>query len=381
MRLTFLLLSPTFGMHQYTADLANRMLGRYDVHLVTTKGYPADRYGPDVSVHTPVKLSGTGLSLESLRLDRLKRVKQALRALNPDLVHITGPHLWNVELVRWLRRQKIPVVHTIHDLDPHHGASYGRLLHLWNRAIIRSVDHIVVHGEVYLQRLIAGGRNPDGITCTLLTHLFLSYAAREELEQGNLTVSYDPIVLFFGRLEAYKGVDVLLSAFERRSGSRAGAESRQNMQLILAGPGSVSKRWSAAHSSNVEWRNRLIGDQEGLELFSRCSVVVLPYRDATQSALVAAAYYFRKPVIVTNVGALAEYVEHKRTGIVIEGEDVEASLAEAMLRVLMKPGYKESMGNAGRAWYDEQRDRETQEFKRLYARLINQSLSSRGRSG
>ena len=113
MRLTFLLLSPTFGMHQYTADLANRMLGRYDVHLVTTKGYPADRYGPDVSVHTPVELSGTGLSLESLRLDRLKRVKQALRALNPDLVHITGPHLWNVELVRWLRRQKIPVVHTI----------------------------------------------------------------------------------------------------------------------------------------------------------------------------------------------------------------------------------------------------------------------------
>lgn len=381
MRVIFLLLSPTFGMHQYTADLANRMVGEYDVHVVTTRGYPADRYGPEVSVHTPVNLGDTGLSTESLRLDHLHRVKQTLRSLRPDLVHITGPHLWNVEIVRWLRRQRILIAHTIHDLDPHHGVTYGRLLHVWNRMIIRSVDHIVVHGNVYRRRLIAGGSDPGRITCTLLTHLFLSHRARKELEQGELAVSYEPIVLFFGRIEAYKGVDVLLRAFERRVRLSSEVGTEQNVRLILAGPGTVNSNWKVDRGAGVEWRNRLIGDEEGIDLFKRCSVVVLPYRDATQSALIAAAYFFRKPVIVTDVGALPEYVEQERTGLVIEAAHAEGALAEALARILAKPGYKEALGSAGRAWYDEQRRQETLAFKRLYKRLINQSLSVNRRSG
>jgi glycosyltransferase involved in cell wall biosynthesis len=375
MRIAFLLLSPTFGMHQYTADLANRMVDKYDVHMVTTKGYPADRYAPEVAVHTPVEFSDTGLSPASLRFDRLIRVERVLGALRPDLVHITGPHLWNVELVRWIRRQKIRVVHTIHDMDPHHGVSYGRLLYLWNRAIIRSVDHVVVHGEAYRQRLIAGGISPERITCTLLTHLFLGHKCRQELDSGDLNVSYEPIVLFFGRLETYKGIDTLLNAFERFKGSPGEANSKQNVKLILAGPGNPRRPRGSAAGSGVEWRNHLIGDQEGVDLFSRCSVVVLPYRDATQSALVAAAYYFRKPVIVTDVGALAEYVEQARTGIVIEDKDVETALAAALISVLSEPGHKELLGTSGRAWYDEHRVRETQAFEDLYTRLIDQTLN------
>ena len=55
MRICYVLLSPTFGMHQYTADLANRMAqADHQVHLVTTRHYPRDRYLPAVIPHTPV---------------------------------------------------------------------------------------------------------------------------------------------------------------------------------------------------------------------------------------------------------------------------------------------------------------------------------------
>ena len=62
MRICYVLLSPTFGMHQYTADLANRMAqdnrgevdgGSHEVSLVTTKHFPQDRYAPSVTVAPP----------------------------------------------------------------------------------------------------------------------------------------------------------------------------------------------------------------------------------------------------------------------------------------------------------------------------------------
>ena len=71
MRLCYVLLSPTFGMHQYTADIANRMANAgHEVHLVTTRRYPPDRYAPGVTVHTPVGERNTGLSLDALSLPR-----------------------------------------------------------------------------------------------------------------------------------------------------------------------------------------------------------------------------------------------------------------------------------------------------------------------
>ena len=65
-------------------------------------------------------------------------------------------------------------------------------------------------------------------------------------------------------------------------------------------------------------RRGLISDAEALELFHRSSLVLLPYIDATQSALIAAAYYFQKPVLVSRSGALPEYVVDGQTGFIVE---------------------------------------------------------------
>jgi glycosyltransferase involved in cell wall biosynthesis len=373
MRLTYLLLSPTFGMHQYTADLANRMAEHFDVSLVTVAGCPPDRYGPAVAVHTPVALSNTGLSPEGLRFGRLAQVKKALAGTRPDVVHITGPHLWNLPLLRWLRGQGLPVVHTIHDLDPHHGASYGRLLHLWNWAVIRWADHLLVHGQKYRRRLLAAGRNHETVTATPLTHLFVGYEMGRRLATRPVEVEYEPLILFFGRQERYKGVDLLLEAYARLKERLAGGPLNQALRLVLAGPGDAYLEKYGDGAADVEWRNHLIDDEEGLALFSRCAVVVLPYRDATQSAVVAAAYFFQKPVIVTDVGALAEYVVPGETGLVVQGEDVVAALAEALFDIMTMPDHS-IMGRAARKWYDERRAGETRDYLELYHRLADQGV-------
>jgi glycosyltransferase involved in cell wall biosynthesis len=75
--------------------------------------------------------------------------------------------------------------------------------------------------------------------------------------------------------------------------------------------------------------NRFVPNEDVSDYYSICDVVVLPYRSATQSAVLNVAYSFQKPVIATNVGGLSEFVEKDKTGILVEPNSSEA-LAEGV---------------------------------------------------
>ncbi|NOZ28724.1 MAG: glycosyltransferase family 4 protein [Chloroflexi bacterium] len=364
MRICYILLSPTFGMHQYTADLANRAADAgHEVHLVTTKRVPRDRYAPQVIIHTPVLTTNTGLSREGLNGRGLTAVHRTVRHIHPDLVHFTGPHLWNTLLARALTDQNIPTIHTLHDLDPHSGTSYARygfLLKFWNWLTIRAVDHVLVHNRSYRNRLLDWGVPWSRITFTPLLHLFLSHTHLTALSHQADAVRYEPWALFFGRLERYKGIDDLLTACEMMENI-----SPNGPKVVLAGPGNISNLWAGPLPEQLEVRNRLIDDEEAIDLFRRCGLVVLPYTDATQSALISAAYYFHKPVLVTRVGALPEYVEDRVTGQIVEPRH-PAMLARSLEEMLRDPDRLKAMGEAGRAWYDTRRIVETRMLFQMY---------------
>jgi len=367
MRICYVLLSPTFGMHQYTADLANRMAETgHDVHLVTTTHVPRDRYAPAVTIHTSVGTTNAGLSLESLRLGGLRQVQAAICDLHPDAVHFTGPHLWNVLLMRAISARGLFVIHTLHDLDPHRGTRFSLLLRLWNRLVIRTAHHILVHGQTYRQRLLALGLPPHRVTWTPLLHLFLGSTWLSPTPDLAAAVEYQPWALFFGRMEQYKGVDHLLTACAMLDG--AGSPS---LRVVLAGPGDLGALWADPLPRWLELRNRLIEDDEAIDLFRRCGLLVLPYVDATQSALIAAAYYFRKPVLVTRAGALPEYVRDGYSGRVVE-PDHPAGLARCLDEMLNDPAWLVRMGTAGRTWYEDRRGAEEHTLAEMYHRFTHE---------
>lgn len=375
MRLCYVLLSPTFGMHQYTADLANRMAAgereggpAFEVHLVTTRNYPADRYSPAVRVHTPVDTRDTGYSLGGIAHSgpTIRQALATIRGIEPDLVHLTGPHLGNLAVLAALRRAGVPAAHTLHDLDPHFGTVYGPLLYFWNRAVLALADQILVHGVRYQTRLVKMGLDAERVICAPLLHLFLGHTRLAEVEPLARQVRYEPCVLFFGRLERYKGVDHLLTAWAMVAGEEA-----KERRLVLAGPGDLEKVWAGPMPPRVEVHNRLISDEEALTLFRHCGLLALPYRGATQSALIPAAYFFRKPVLAAPSGALNEYVEEGRTGWLVE-PDHPPSLARCLSRVLADPERLSEMGAAGRDWYDTRRRTEEQILQGMYARLAGE---------
>ena len=358
-------------MNQYTADLANckglpSEPGRaaLQVCAITSRAASPDRFGPQVDLQPVIDVQGTGLKPSNFNPVALREVYQAIIHSKPDVVHFTGPHLWNPILLWLMRRAKIPTIHTIHDLDPHSGASYGRLLYVWNNSIKRLADHILVHSQAYRARLIAQGVAADRVTYAPLLHLFMSYESEQALQNRlphiptNPTECQTPFALFFARLESYKGIDVLMAALRQLDGN-------SQMRVVIAGKGDIQPLLNGGLPGNVEVRNRQIGDQEAIDLFSNCSVVVLPYLDATQSALVAAAYFFGKPVIVTRTGALPEYVIPEETGWIIEPRNSSA-LVDCLRWAFNDLAGLARMGQTGHSWYVAQRRLERHALQLMY---------------
>jgi glycosyltransferase involved in cell wall biosynthesis len=140
----------------------------------------------------------------------------------------------------------------------------------------------------------------------------------------------DKIILFFGFIRKYKGLDLLLEAMvdERIK--------QQNIKLLIAGEfyddEKTYKDIIKEHQleKSVILHNHFIPDNEVRYYLSACDSIVQPYRDATQSGVTPLAYHFEKPMIVTNVGGLPSMVEQEKSGLVCEPNPL--SIADAILK-------------------------------------------------
>lgn len=136
------------------------------------------------------------------------------------------------------------------------------------------------------------------------------------------------LVLFFGFIRAYKGLDLLLQAFAR--------EEIRNMpvKLLVAGEcyDDAAKYHQMVNSLGIAeqliWHNHFIPNDQVRLYFSAADLVVQPYKSATQSGVTQVAYHFDKPMVVSNVGGLPEMVSHGRSAYVVEPE--ASAIADAM---------------------------------------------------
>jgi glycosyltransferase involved in cell wall biosynthesis len=135
------------------------------------------------------------------------------------------------------------------------------------------------------------------------------------------------VVLFFGYVRAYKGLDTLLTAWPA-------VRARRPATLVVAGEfyedEAPYRKLAEAAGASVRLLSRYIPDPEVEALFKAADVVVLPYRSATQSGVTHVAYALGVPVITTDVGGLAETVIPGETGLVVPPENPPA-LADAIV--------------------------------------------------
>jgi glycosyltransferase involved in cell wall biosynthesis len=139
----------------------------------------------------------------------------------------------------------------------------------------------------------------------------------------------DKFVLFFGFIRKYKGLDLLLDAF---------ADERiksLKIKLLIVGEFYEDKGFYSQKIKDLDIENQVImysnyvSDSEVKYYFSAADIIAQPYKTATQSGVTQIAYHFEKPMLVTNVGGLAEIVPNGKVGYVVEANPKE--IADALV--------------------------------------------------
>ena len=198
------------------------------------------------------------------------------------------------------------------------------------RYFTNSIDGAIVMSRIVLNDLAIFR---EKIPVILSPHpLFDNYGAiierKDALSKLNLN-SEDSFLLFFGFIRAYKGLDLLIGAFsDKRLRNR-------KLKLIIAGEfyeddtpyRDLIKKKNL--ENDVILFDHFIKDNEVPVFFSAADLVVQPYRSATQSGVTQIAFYFEKPMLVTDVGGLREIVTDQECGYVVKPE--EGAIADAIV--------------------------------------------------
>ena len=140
----------------------------------------------------------------------------------------------------------------------------------------------------------------------------------KEQAKAELKLATKKVLLFFGLIREYKGLDILINAMEKIK-----TELEDYTLLIVGECYENENKYTelikkAGITDNVKCHYSFIPDNEVGKYFSAADVVVLPYKTASQSGIVQIAYHFDTPVIVSNVGGLPEIVDEGKTGYCVE---------------------------------------------------------------
>lgn len=175
----------------------------------------------------------------------------------------------------------------------------------------------------------------------LYDHFAKKIETQKARQQLNISTE-KKVILFFGFIRDYKGLDLLIDAMQN---------TPDDYLLIIAGEvyGNFDKYQKQIDENNlqnkIQLHVRYISDEEVPLFFSAANICVLPYKSATQSGITSIAYHYDLPIIATDVGGLKESVIHNKTGTVVNKP--EANLIEKAIHNYFEnnlgPGFTENI--------------------------------------
>src|SRR5438067_10927258 len=339
-RLRVAFVSYNFG--EYCVRLLNALAGHADMLLVM----PDQIIEPHVTKLNPavrlVAFRNPRLRQPLRQIHNIRSLISQIHKFSPDVIHYQGAHLWFDLALPLLRRY--PLVFTIHDIRPHPG---DRLSQKTPQAIEnvarRRADQLIVHTQ-YTRNLLLREWPRAAERTSVIPHIQIgeSPSSSNAREDENL-------ILFFGRIWEYKGLEYLIRA-EPLISARV-----PQARILIAGQGEDFEPYRRMMKNPERFLvdNEYISEARTAEYYHRAAVVVLPYIEASQSGVISLAYSAGKPVVATTVGGLPEMVEDGRTGFLVPPRD-SVQLAEAVTKLLLDESLGRQMGANGKRKMEEE---------------------------
>jgi len=341
----FCVIGPTYpyrgGIAHYTTLLVQHLRKEHEVLFISFKRQYPDWLFPGKSDKDPSKRP---LTTEAEYLldpinpltwwDTIKRIQ----AWQPEIVIIPWWHwyfvpAWTVLSQQIKRLSSNPrLIFICHNMAPHEqGFMSKTALPLATKFAIGKGDGFIIHSQPDGRLLHQYLPEANYVVTPIPTYADLGIVDTSKIVLPVTLPDDRPLLLFCGIVRPYKGLDVLLDAL-------AICVKERPLHLLVAGdfwknsePEYRQQIKELDITEHVTILNEYLPDELLAACIDRSDVVVLPYRSATQSAIIQTAFGRGKPVITTNVGGLGEVVENGRTGLVVTSEDPQG-LANAVDR-------------------------------------------------
>ena len=248
------------------------------------------------------------------------KVGNELRKIKPNYIVVRfwmpffGPCLGTI--LKLVNRNKFTQIICIADnVIPHEKRMGDTLL---TKYFFSSIHRFVTMSEKVNQDLKTFTQKPSINIVHPIYDNFGDIISKEEARKHLSLPVNEKIILFFGFIRKYKGLDLLLEAMNNANIREA------NIKLLIAGEFYDNKdeyeliiaKYNLANSLYL--RTQFIDNSEVKYYLSAADFVIQPYKNATQSGVTPLAYHFEKPMLVTSVGGLANLVPHMKVGIVTE---------------------------------------------------------------
>lgn len=235
-------------------------------------------------------------------------------------------------IARLARRKGIRVVSILDNVIPHEP-------HFWDkwliRYFVRSVDRFVAMSasvrDDCLSFLPASRKDCVALTVHPLYDNFGQAVPKDEARKSLGLPQDATILLFFGFIRDYKGLDLLMKAYAKVQ--KAKNDVQRDLLLVVAGEfynnGEQYKTLERELQleGQIAWHTDFIPDEQVRYYFSAADLIVQPYKSATQSGVTQIAYHFERPMLVTNVGGLAEIVPDGKVGYVCQVNEDDVAKA------------------------------------------------------
>jgi glycosyltransferase involved in cell wall biosynthesis len=331
------------GGAQYTYEVARELARRSDVRLSLFLSAGVERRSDYEALPAQVwytrTFSSTHPSTQRRPTDFLRTVALLFRfpatllrfarlVRSQDVVLCTMLHPLN-PVASWLiRRSGARYVVVLHEPTSDR-ATYGGIIHWMTGVEARRADGVVLLSEA------ANGafQTRFGEKKNRVPRVVLPLGPLGALRSGRSEPrAYPPDrpvrLLFFGRIDEYKGIGLLVAAYDRlrRDGRR--------VTLSIVGAGNLEPyRDALDRVPDVEVRNQWVDEEQIGDILAGHDICVLPYLHSSQSAVLPMAQHAGMPVVTTPVGGLAEQVRHGATGVMAEATtpDAVAAAIESLL--------------------------------------------------
>lgn len=318
----------TFGMFEslYKAE-------RYDYEVWVMGINTPKVYVPDTShTHLVDCPKRPGIEKKTFDLKELNEIISWINKQKFDVIFFETLHVWNLVIMLHCHK-KTKIFQMIHDLIPHEGDKQATLVVLMNKTVCKMADCIVLANQKYVPMVTEiYGVDSNCVRGVDMWRRFPEYTEPR----------YTKRVLFFGRMNPYKGLDNFLEIVKRCEDVKFDVVGRvdplvqeQVDQLRLL--------------PNVTINNSYVTDAEMAEAFINADWVILPYNSATQSGVITDGYRYGRPCIAFNVGAIIEQISEGVSGYLIEPGNNEAFAEKLREAVQMD---KQSYAKLSRSAYD-----------------------------